>query len=314
MKTSKSAILSVTQLILAAWISVAPGTRAQSPGSGGKLLLNLDRDGRAIQGYDPVAYFTDNQAVKGDPRFSARHEGAVYQFATAEHQKLFEANPAKYAPAFGGYCGYAASINRLSPISPEWFQVLEGRLVLQHNKKALDRWNADVPGNLRKADANWPALTEKNGVLGGRALVYVDKQGVALEGYDPVSYFGKDGPMKGEPNLEATYNGALYRFVSPMNRETFEKNPAKYAPAYGGYCGYAASIGKVRPANPLLWSIVDGQLIVQHTKGAAELWEKDIGGNKQKADGYWPRLVEAKAGVKDPIDSLLGRSVLPDAR
>lgn len=69
-----------------------------------------------------------------------------------------------------------------------------------------------------------------------------------------------------------------------------------------------------RPANPLLWSIVDGQLIVQHTKGAAELWEKDIGGNKQKADGYWPRLVESKAGVKDPIDSLLGRSVLPDAR
>lgn len=142
MKTSKSAILSVTQLILAAWISVAPGTRAQSPGSGGKLLLNLDRDGRAIQGYDPVAYFTDNQPVKGDPRFSARHEGAVYQFATAEHQKLFEANPAKYAPAFGGYCGYAASINRLSPISPEWFQVLEGRLVLQHNKKALDRWRS----------------------------------------------------------------------------------------------------------------------------------------------------------------------------
>ena len=68
--------------------------------------------------------------------------------------------------------------------------------------------------------------------------------------------------------------------------------------------------GKVRPANPLVWSIVDGQLIVQHTKGADELWRKDVPGNKVKADKYWPLLVEAKAGKKDPIDSLLGKSVL----
>jgi len=94
------------------------------------------------------------------------------------------------------------------------------------------------------------------------------------------------------------------------HRETFEKSPSKYAPAYGGFCGYAASVGKVRPANPLVWSIVDGQLIVQHTKGADELWQKDVPGNKVKADKYWPLLVEAKAGKKDPIDSLLGRSVL----
>ncbi|HEU0039877.1 MAG TPA: hypothetical protein VFR76_11440, partial [Verrucomicrobiae bacterium] len=78
----------------------------------------------------------------------------------------------------------------------------------------------------------------------------------------------------------------------------------------GGFCGYAASVGKVRPANPLVWSIVDGQLIVQHTKGADELWQKDVPGNQVKADKYWPLLVEAKAGKKDPIDSLLGKSVI----
>ena len=66
----------------------------------------------------------------------------------------------------------------------------------------------------------------------------------------------------------------------------------------------------MRPADPLLWSIVDSQLIVQHTKGAAELWEKDVAGNKAKAGRYWPHLVEAKAGKKDPIDGLLGKSVL----
>jgi len=55
---------------------------------------------------------------------------------------------------------------------------------------------------------------------------------------------------------------------------------------------------------------VDGQLIVQHTKGANELWQKDVVGNKAKADKYWPLLVEAKAGKRDPIDSLLGKSAL----
>ena len=60
----------------------------------------------------------------------------------------------------------------------------------------------------------------------------------------------------------------------------------------------------------MVWSIVDGQLIVQHTKGADELWQKDVPGNKAKADKYWPLLVAAKAGKKDPVDSLLGKSVL----
>ncbi len=149
---------------------------------------------------------------------------------------------------------------------------------------------------------------------GGKTLVFTDKKGVALEGYDPISYFTDGKPMKGDPKIEATYNGALYHFVSQKHREMFEKSPSKYAPAYGGFCGYAASVGKVRPANPLVWSIVDGQLIVQHTKGADELWQKDVPGNKAKADKYWPLLVEAKAGKKHPIDSLLGKSVIDLAK
>ena len=149
---------------------------------------------------------------------------------------------------------------------------------------------------------------------GGKTLVQTDKRGVALEGYDPISYFTAGQPVKGDPKIEATYNGALYHFISQQHRETFEKSPSKYAAAYGGYCGYAASVGKVRPGNPLIRSIVDGQLIVQHTKGTDELWQKDVTGNKAKADKYWPHLVEAKAGKKDPIDSLLGKSVLDLAK
>ncbi len=276
----------------------------------GKSLVLKTKDGLAIQGYDPVAYFTENKAVKGNAKFISEYEGAKYFFVSAEHKALFDGNPAKYAPAYGGYCGYAASINRLSPISPEWFQIEDGKLILQHNRKAFDLFNKELKENTVKADANWPGLVAKNGVLGGKTLVFTDKKGVALGGYDPVSYFADGAPKKGDARIEATFNGALYHFVSQDNRATFEKDPAKYAPAYGGFCGYAASVGKVRPADPLIWSIVDGQLIVQHTKGADELWRKDVAGNKAKADKYWPLLVTAKAGKKNPVDSLLGKSVL----
>ena len=280
----------------------------------GKSLVLKTKDGLAIQGYDPVAYFTDNKAVKGNAKFSSEYDGAKYLFAGAEHKALFDGNPAKYAPAYGGYCGYAASINRLSPISPEWFQIEDGKLILQHNKKAFDLFNKELKENVVKADANWPGLVAKNGVLGGKTLVLTDKKGVALGGYDPVSYFADGAPNKGDVKIEATFNGAFYHFVSQENRATFEKDPTKYAPAYGGFCGYAASVGKVRPADPLIWSIVDGQLIVQHTKSADELWKKDVVANKAKADKYWPYLVSAKAGKKDPVDSLLAKSVLDLAK
>ena len=280
----------------------------------GKSLVLKTRDGVAIQGYDPVAYFVETKALKGSAKFSSEYEGAKYLFASAEHKALFDGNPAKFAPAYGGYCGYAASINRLSPISPEWFQIEGGKLILQHNKKAFDLFNKELKENVVKADSNWPGLVAKNGVLGGKTLVFIDRKGVALGGYDPVTYFADNAPKKGDAKIEATFNGALYHFVSQDNRATFEKDPTKYAPAYGGFCGYAASIGKVRPADPLIWSIVDGQLVVQHTKGADELWKKDVAGNKAKADRYWPSLVAAKAGKKDPVDSLLGKSVLDLAK
>ncbi len=305
-------ILHCTLVFLALALPPVQTFAGPSPASA-RHLVNRTRAGLAIQGYDPVAYFTAQKAMKGLPAFTADHDGATYQFSSAEHRALFLKDPAKYAPAFGGYCGYAASINRLSPIDPAYFQVIEGKLILQHNQKALDKWNADLAGNLTKANSNWPGLVAKNGTV-GQGLTNLDKQGVALAGYDPVSYFTDGKPAQGDPKIEATYNGALYHFASQEHRASFESDPTKYLPAYGGYCGYAASIGKVRPIDPKLWSIVDGQLILQHSKGAVELWQKAVAANKTKADAYWPRLEKAKAGQKDPLDGLLGKSVLPDVR
>ncbi|MBI5385607.1 MAG: YHS domain-containing protein [Verrucomicrobia bacterium] len=285
-----------TLFTLVAALSLAGAALADHE-PGHKVLVLKNRNGVAILGYDAVAYFTDNKPAQGSPKFSSEYEGANYHFASTEHKALFDANPAKYAPAYGGYCGYAASIDRLSPISPEWFQIIDGRLILQHNKKAYDKFNADLKGNLAKADQNWPGLLIRNGT-GGKTLVNINRKGVALEGRDPVSYFTDGKPAKGDPKIEATYNGALYHFVSQEHRETFERSPAKYAPAFGGFCGYAASINKVKPVDVNLWSIVDDRLILQHSKKAVELWNKDVRGNLDMADRNWPGLVEhATAGT-----------------
>ncbi|MFO1475326.1 MAG: YHS domain-containing (seleno)protein [Verrucomicrobiota bacterium] len=128
-----------------------------------KTLLNLDSAGVAIQGYDPVAFFTDHRPVKGKAEFPARYNGATYLFASSEHRDLFKADPAKYEPAFGGYCAYGVSKNKLVDIDVDAFQIVDGKLLLQYSKGARDNFNKDPKGNLSKAESNWPGLLEKNG-------------------------------------------------------------------------------------------------------------------------------------------------------
>src|SRR5262245_61471973 len=128
-----------------------------------KELLNLDKNGLAIQGYDPVAFFTDSKPVKGKSEFQFRHDGALYYFASKEHRDLFKADPAKYEPAFGGFCAYGVSRNKLVQIDVNAFQIVNGRLLLQYSKGVRDYFNKDTKTNLVKADNNWPGLVEKKG-------------------------------------------------------------------------------------------------------------------------------------------------------
>ena len=128
-----------------------------------KTYLNTDKDGLAIQGHDPVEYFTHNRPAKGDPARTVTYQGATYRFASEENKKLFEENPAKYAPQFGGFCAYAVSKGSTASIDPAAFQIIDGRLLLQNSKSVRDTFNKDTAGNVEKADANWPSLVKKNG-------------------------------------------------------------------------------------------------------------------------------------------------------
>jgi YHS domain-containing protein len=128
-----------------------------------KTLLNVDKSGVAIQGYDPVAFFTEHSPVKGNARFTSVYQGATYQFASRAHKDLFDQEPSKYEPAFGGYCAYGVSRNKLAPIDIEAFQVVDGKLLLQYSKGVRDSFNENQNGNLAKARENWPGLVDKKG-------------------------------------------------------------------------------------------------------------------------------------------------------
>jgi YHS domain-containing protein len=268
---------------------------AMSPASDQKVLLNLNSDGVAIGGHDPVAFFTDKKPTMGDPKIRSFHGGAIYWFSATEHKAMFDADPSRYEPQFGGWCAYAASIDSLSPIDPNYWEIVDGRLLLQHNRKAWDLWHKNASGNLVKADRNWPGLVERNGAP-PRALLNVDSHGLALEGYDPTSYFLDRKPIKGDPSIARVYQGATYYFVDVAHKDAFEMDPAKYAPQFGGFCGYAASIKKVSPVNPEIWQLVDGRLVLQHTPEAYRLFNQDATANYTKARENWPSLAHRRCG------------------
>jgi YHS domain-containing protein len=131
--------------------------------SAGKQLLNLDRSGLAIQGYDPVAFFTDQRPVKGNSQFQSEYNGARYYFASTDHKAAFDKDPAKYEPQFGGYCAYGVSHGARAPIKIEAWQIVNGRLLMQYDLGVKDDFNKDQQGTLKKADQNWPGLVEKYG-------------------------------------------------------------------------------------------------------------------------------------------------------
>src|SRR5271154_3275241 len=128
-----------------------------------KTPVNLDKQGLALQGYDPVAFFTNQKPVKGTADLQSAYHGGTYWFASPEHKALFDANPQKYEPAFGGYCAYGVSKGHLAPVDINAFQIVDGRLLMQYSNGARNGFNEDQKGNLTKADATWPKLVEKSG-------------------------------------------------------------------------------------------------------------------------------------------------------
>jgi YHS domain-containing protein len=120
--------------------------------------FNLEK-GLAIQGYDPVAYFTQNKALEGQKQLTASVEGVTYRFASAANRELFLKDPKKYEPQYGGWCAYAmGAAGEKVEIDPETFKILNGKLYLFYHtfiNNTLTKWNKDESNLKTKADKNW---------------------------------------------------------------------------------------------------------------------------------------------------------------
>lgn len=122
-------------------------------------------NGLALRGYDPVAYFTQGAAVMGRPEFTAKFEGAEYDFASAEDKAAFEADPAKYVPQYGGFCAAATSHGRKVDADPRAYAINHGKLYVNYNNEARDAFQKDVEASTKAADANWPTVREIEEVI-----------------------------------------------------------------------------------------------------------------------------------------------------
>ena len=149
-----SRIISTVGAVLILATIIAPGVQAESA-----VAVN-QVDGIALHGFDPVAYFTQNKAVKGEPVLTASYQGVTYQFASKEDQAAFEADPAKYVPQYGGFCALATSKGIKADIDPHALAINDGKLYVNYSDKALQAYQHDIKGNTNNANHNWPEVAK----------------------------------------------------------------------------------------------------------------------------------------------------------
>ncbi len=146
----------VRTIALALMVGIAAAIAATS-GAQAAQEVNIN-NGYAVHGYDVVAYFTVGQPTVGNDQHTADYQGATYRFASAAHRDKFAADPAKYAPQYGGFCAFGTSVGRKFDGDPNVWRIVDGKLYLNLNKKIQARWLQDPEGYIRGADHNWPII------------------------------------------------------------------------------------------------------------------------------------------------------------
>jgi YHS domain-containing protein len=125
----------------------------------------FEKNGVALRGYDPVAYFTDGQPVKGTAAYKADYKGSTFHFASQANRDAFLADPTKYAPQYGGFCAYGAAGGYKAAIDPAAFSVVDGKLYLNYDRTIQKEWKKDVPGFIAKANKNWSTVSTQTKVI-----------------------------------------------------------------------------------------------------------------------------------------------------
>lgn len=130
---------------------------------GGFVVHGLSSmDALAIKGYDSLAYFKEGKALKGNAAYSFQWHDKMWQFSTRDNRDRFSADPEKYAPQYDGYCAWAMTQARKAETDPEVWEIYDGKLYLNCSRSAYEKWKRDIPGNIKKADANWKKFYSKD--------------------------------------------------------------------------------------------------------------------------------------------------------
>jgi len=157
-------------IVLVLILMSSSGCIAPSGAFDGDGPINMNRAGIAIKGYDPVAYFTENKPVKGSPEIRSEHQGAIFLFSSQEHKSIFNKNPQKYVPAYGGFCSLGIAGGYKDTFAPYAFDIVDGKLYLNLNMNVHWFWKRNQKAFIQRADYNWPELKEApgNGPRDGR--------------------------------------------------------------------------------------------------------------------------------------------------
>ena len=148
----KRLIASALAMSVLSTIAASPAFADKAPVYTG-LFSNV-----AVEGHDPVAYFTEGKPVEGSTDFTTEYQGAEFRFASAENLETFKANPETYAPQYGGYCAWAVAEGGTAKGDADHWKIVDGKLYLNYNKKIQDRWERNQEQFIIQADTNWPAV------------------------------------------------------------------------------------------------------------------------------------------------------------
>lgn len=121
-----------------------------------------------VEGYDLVSYHTNKKPVRGNGNHVVQHQGVNYLFASDDNKKRFKSNPDKYLPAYGGYCAFGTSVGKKFIGDADVWEIVDGKLYLNLDNSIKSIWVRDIPGNIKKADQNWPEIA-------GRSWTVVNK-------------------------------------------------------------------------------------------------------------------------------------------
>ena len=147
----------IRRVVTGVVLSAALATSAMAAG----VELNASSTGLAMQGYDPVAYFTSGKPTKGNWKITTSHNEATYRFASEANKAKFEANPVAFLPQYGGYCAFGAAMGFKFDGDPNHWKIVDNKLYLNISKDIQERWQAKTAEFIPQANENWTRIADK---------------------------------------------------------------------------------------------------------------------------------------------------------